>query len=233
MFFHSKWFWSGMLVCIGILVFLGSMVYRVDQPKEPIKIYKYVKPVMRSDAAQPQDKSPDQKHHIINVNKNNNVNETPEDAHLATKQPLDIENPSDGKSGFPNPNTDIQNVSEVKSERIFGLTIEEIKERIPVLEREIRTNLTKAVKLYADLRSTDGTAGNSPEIATWRQETWDEVKRLFHDVAYTGKITQYASYLKVVGGETDPILPGGWIFEMTKPLPMRVNYVGDPQVSRH
>ena len=106
--------------------------------------------------------------------------------------------------------------------RFFGLTLAEIEEKIPELEDEIRTNLTKASELYTELRSTDGTAGKSPRIATWRDETWQEVKRLFHDVAYTGKILRYRSYLRVTGVEKDPILPGGWIYALMEPLPMRV-----------
>ena len=125
-------------------------------------------------------------------------------------------------------NTESGSGTEPEDERFFGLTLAEIQKRIPVLEEEIRTNLTKAVELYADLRSTDGMASNSPEIATWRDETWQEVKRLFHDVANTGKIMRYTSYLKVTGGE-NPLLPGGWIAELTEPLPMRVTYNGSFQ----
>jgi len=106
--------------------------------------------------------------------------------------------------------------------RFFGLTLTEIEEKIPELEDEIRTNLTKAAELYTELRSTDGTAGVSPQIAAWRDETWKEVKRLFQDVAYTGKILRYRSYLRVIGVEKDPILPGGWIYALMEPLPMRV-----------
>ncbi len=113
--------------------------------------------------------------------------------------------------------------------RFFGLTLAEIEEKIPELENEIRTNLTKAAELYAELRSTDGTAGMSPRIATWRDETWQEVKQLFQDLAYTGKILRYRSFLKVTGVEGDPILPGGWIYELMEPLPMRVTPGGTSQ----
>ena len=106
--------------------------------------------------------------------------------------------------------------------RFFGLTLAEIEAKIPELEDEIRTNLTKASELYTELRSTDGTAGVSPRIAAWRDETWQEVKRLFQDVAYTGKILRYRSYLRLTGVEKDPILPGGWIYALMEPLPMRV-----------
>ena len=106
--------------------------------------------------------------------------------------------------------------------RFFGLTLAEIEAEIPDLEKEIRTNLIKASALYTELRNTDGTAGMSPRMATWRDETWKEVKRLFHDVADTGKILRYRSYLRVTGVEKDPILPGGWIYALMEPLPMRV-----------
>ena len=125
----------------------------------------------------------------------------------------------------PSIDTETQNTTEPEEERFYGLTLAEIEEKIPVLEEEIRTNLTKAVELYAELRSTDGMASKSPEIATWRDETWKEVKRLFHDVSHTGKIMSYTSYLKVTGGD-NPLLPGGWISELMEPLPMRVTYNG-------
>ncbi len=230
MLFRSKWFWSGMLVCVGVLVFLGVIVYQAGQPQKTIKIYKAVTPAPRSDAAQLQDKSLNRDHHINNVDKDKNINETPvtdpEKVDIPAKQPLDSEKLLDENSVFPSTRT--QSVSDVKAERLYGLTIAEMEKRIPMLEEEIRTNLTKAVELYTDLRKTDGMAGKSPEIAAWREKTWAEVKSLFHDVADTGKIMQYVSYLKAVGGKTDPILPGGWIFKLTESLPMQVTYVENP-----
>ena len=62
----------------------------------------------------------------------------------------------------------------------------------------------------------------SSELIAWRDETWQEVKRLFHEVSHTGKIARYTSYLKVTGVEENPLLPGGWIYELTEPLPMRI-----------
>ena len=119
------------------------------------------------------------------------------------------------------PDSETPNIPQPEK-RFFGLTLAEIEAKIPELEDEIRTNLTKAAELYTELRSTDGTAGVSPQIATWRDETWQEVKRLFQDVANTGKILRYRSYLRVTGVEKDPILPGGWIHALMEPLPMRV-----------
>ena len=131
------------------------------------------------------------------------------------------------KNNSTNVSTDSETLSIPQSEkRFFGLTLAEIEEKIPELEAEIRTNLTKAVELYTDLISTDGTAGASPKIAAWRDETWQEVKRLFNDVAHTGKIMRYTSYLIVTGAEKNPLLPGGWIYELMAPLPMRVTYNG-------
>ena len=122
-----------------------------------------------------------------------------------------------------NTSIDAETPSVPQSEkRFFGLTLAEIEEKIPELEDEIRTNLTKAAELYTELRSTDGTAGMAPRIAAWRDETWQEVQRLYQDVANTGKILRYRSYLRVTGVEKDPILPGGWIYALMEPLPMRV-----------
>lgn len=112
-------------------------------------------------------------------------------------------------------------VSESQEELFLGLTRAEIEAEIPVLEEEIRTNLTQAVELYKDLISTDGRAGSSPEIAKWRDETWAEVKRLFQETARQ-KIPRYTSYLSVTGKE-NPLREGGWISELIEPLPMRVN----------
>ena len=131
------------------------------------------------------------------------------------------------KNNSTNVSADAETHSIPQSEkRFFGLTLAEIEEKIPELEAEIRTNLTKAVELYTDLISTDGMAGASTEIAAWRDETWQEVKRLFNDVAHTGKIMRYTSYLIVIGAEKNPLLPGGWIYELMEPLPMRVTYNG-------
>ena len=134
-----------------------------------------------------------------------------------------------GRTVIPNKNNrtstsvDAETPSMPQSEkRFFGLTLAEIEAEIPDLEKEIRTNLIKASALYTELLNTDGTAGTSPRIATWRDETWKEVQRLFHDVATTGKILRYRSYLRVTGVEKDPILPGGWIYALMEPLPMRV-----------
>ena len=128
-----------------------------------------------------------------------------------------------GENNSTRSSVDAETPSIPKSEkRFFGLTLAEIEEKIPTLEEEIRTNLTKAAELYAELISTDGMAGLSPEIATWRDETWQEVKRLFEDVSYTGKIARYTSYVMVTGEAQNPLLPGGWIYQLMEPLPMRV-----------
>ncbi len=115
-------------------------------------------------------------------------------------------------------------VSEAQEELFFGLTRAEIEAEIPALEKEIRTNLTRAVTLYKDLTSTDGMAGSSPEIAEWRDETWAEVKRLFQETARQ-KIPRYTSYLNVTGAK-NPLREGGWLSELMEPLPMGVTYGG-------
>ena len=93
-----------------------------------------------------------------------------------------------GKSNRISPSVDPETASISQSEkRFFGLTLTEIEAEIPDLEEEIRTNLIKASALYTELRNTDGTAGMSPRIATWRDETWKEVERLFQDVVDTRK----------------------------------------------
>lgn len=229
---RSKLFWGVVSVCICVLTFLGVLIHRAKQPQAPIIIYKTVLPEKRA-TPQPSENPTVQ-------------TRPPVDKAQAFFTPLDSEVPTDSVESDPTEihffNTDVQSeenvspdtleasdVPEPEEERIFGLTLAEIQERIPVLESEIRSNLTRSVELYEDLRSTDGMAGKSPEIAAWRDETWKEVKRLFHDVADTGKILRYATYLKVVGEESDPLRPGGWISELTKPLPMRVTYSGTYQ----
>ena len=127
------------------------------------------------------------------------------------------------KNNHTKTSADTETPSTPQSEkRFFGLTLAEIEAEIPDLEKEIQTNLTKAAALYTELRNTDGTAGMSTRIATWRDETWQEVQRLFQEVVETGKIMRYRSYLKVTGVERDPVLPGGWIYALMEPLPMRV-----------
>ena len=124
---------------------------------------------------------------------------------------------------------EIGNVLMPEQERLFGLTLTEIKEKLSELEEEIRTNLTRAVGLYKELKTTDGMAAMSPDIAQWRDETWNEVKKLINDVSHTGKILRYVSYLKVVGEKQNPLLPGGWIYELMRPLPMRITVGNIPE----
>ena len=229
--FNSKLFWGGILLCVA--VFVGILLYRTNQPpQEPIKIYKIVVPERRA-TAQSVDKQKEQT--------NEDANET-EDTSTSVDSRVSIDSedltPQDtklpeaegqSKKSTSSTGTETESLSESKEERYYGLTLIEIEEKIPVLEEEIRTNLTKAVELYTELRSTDGVAGKSPELIAWRDETWQEVKRLFNDVAHTGKITRYTSYLKVTGVAENPLLPGGWIFELTEPLPMRVTPSGTSQ----
>ena len=230
--FKSKLFWGGVPLG-GVAILLGILIHSANQPQETITIYKTVTPERRT-KSQASDKTTVQT--SSDVNEARNVS-TPMDSEVATDtEDFTSEEPqfSDAEiqtdESILSADTEAESVAEPEEKRFYGLTIAEIEERIPVLEEEIRTNLTKAVELYAELRSTDGMASKSPpyfsgEIATWRDETWKEVKRLFHDVANTGKIMNYTSYLKVTGGD-NPLLPGGWIAELTEPLPMQVTYNG-------
>ena len=229
--FNSKLFWGGILLCVA--VFVGILLYRTNQPpQEPIKIYKIVVPERRA-TTQSTDKQKEQTNEDTNETEDTSTSVdsrvsidsedlTPQDTQLS-------ESEGQTKENTPSTGTETENPSESKEERFFGLTLAEIEERIPVLEKEIRTNLTKAVELYTELRSTDGIAGKSSELIAWRDETWQEVKRLFHEVSHTGKIARYTSYLKVTGVEENPLLPGGWIYELTEPLPMRVTPGGTSQ----
>ncbi len=230
--FKSKLFWGGVSLCSVVILF-SILIHNANQPQETITTYKTVipEPRVKSEASE---KPTDQ---INNEVDKTELASTSIDADAST----DAEDFSSEAAQFfateaqteentPSAETETESVTEPEEERFFGLTLAEIEAKIPVLEEEIRTNLTKAVELYTELRSTDGMASKSPpyfsvEIATWRDETWKEVKRLFHDVANTGKIMNYTSYLKVTGGD-NPLLPGGWISELTEPLPMRVTYNG-------
>ena len=229
--FKSKLFWGGALLC-GIVILLGILIHNANQPQETITIYKTVTPERRV-KSQTSDRS------TVQTSENGDETEGASDS-VDSDIATDSEDFSFGDTRFTetetqtegntlSANTEFKSGTEPEEERFYGLTIAEIEERIPVLEEEIRTNLTKAVELYADLRSTDGMASKSPEIAAWRDETWQEVKRLFQDLAYTGKILRYRSFLKVTGVEDDPILPGGWIYELMEPLPMRVTPGGTSQ----
>lgn len=115
-------------------------------------------------------------------------------------------------------------LSPPEQKHIQGLTLSEIKEKLPELEEEIRTKLTRAVELYTELLKTDGLAVMTPEIAVWRDETWKEIKDLFNDVSDTGKALRYTFFLMEVG-EQNPLIPGGWIHELIKPLPMGIQYI--------
>ena len=223
--FKSKLFWDGVSLCSVVILF-SILIHNANQPQETITTYKTVipEPRVKSEASE---KPTDQ---INNEVDKTELTSTSIDADVS----MDAEDFSSEAAQFSDAETqaeeiilsaETESVAEPEEERFFGLTLAEIEAKIPVLEKEIRTNLTKAVELYADLTSTDGMGRKSPEIAAWRDETWKEVKRLFHDVANTGKIMNYTSYLKVTGGD-NPLLPGGWISELTEPLPMRVTYNG-------
>lgn len=228
--FKSKLFWGGVLLC-GVAVLLGILIHNANQPQKTIIIYKTVTPESRvkSEASEkPTAQINDEvdKTELVSTSIDSDVLTDTEDFSSEEAQFFLAE--AQTEQNTPSDETETQNVTEPEEERFYGLTLAEIEAKIPVLEAEIRTNLTKAVELYTELRSTDGMASKSPEIATWRDETWKEVKRLFHDVSHTGKIMRYTSYLRVTGGD-NPLLPGGWISELMEPLPMRVTYNGTSQ----
>lgn len=228
--FKSKLFWGGLLFC-GVVVLFGILIHNANQPQETITIYKTVtpEPRVKSEASEkPTAQINDEvdKTELVSTSIDSEVATDAEDFSAEESQFSDAETQTD--KSILSADIEAESVAEPEEKRFYGLTIAEIKEKIPVLEAEIRTNLTKAVEFYAELRSTDGMASKSPEIAAWRDKTWKEVKRLFHDVANTGKIMRYTSYLKVTGGD-NPLLPGGWIAELTEPLPMRVTYNGSFQ----
>ena len=227
--FKSKLFWGGVLLC-GVVMLLGILIHNANQPQETIIIYKTVTPE-QGIKSQPSAKTTVQtvddvnETEIVSVLVDSDASTGTEEFSAEEAQFADTEVPS--AESTQSIDTEAENATEPEEERFYGLTLAEIEAKIPVLEEEIHTNLTKAVELYAELRSTDGMANKSPpyfsgEIAIWRDETWKEVKRLFHDVSHTGKIMRYRSFLRVTGVEEDPILPGGWISELMEPLPMRV-----------
>ena len=225
--FKSKLFWGGVSLC-SVAILFSILIHNTNQPQETITIYKTVipEPRVKSEAsAKPtaQINNEVDKTELASTSIDADASTDAEDFSSEAAQFFATE--AQTEKNTPSAETETESVTEPEEERLFGLTLAEIEAKIPVLEEEIRTNLTKAVELYADLTSTDGMGRKSPEIAAWRDETWKEVKRLFHDVANTGKIMNYTSYLKVTGGD-NPLLPGGWISELTEPLPMRVTYNG-------
>ncbi|MDE0468600.1 MAG: hypothetical protein OYL97_16235 [Candidatus Poribacteria bacterium] len=225
--FKSKLFWGGVLLCVVVL--FGILVHRANQPQETIKIYKITVPAKRA-KTQSADKQKAQTNQDIDKTQ---IVSTPTDSDVSIDSGDFISedtqfSEAEVQTEEITPFTDIETDTAPEEERFFGLTLAEIEEKIPVLEEEIHTNLTKAVELYTELRSTDGMARKSPEIAAWRDETWAEVKRLFHE-ASRQKIPRYVSYLKVTGVEENPLLRGGWISELMEPLPMRVTYGGTSQ----
>lgn len=229
--FKSKRFWGGVLLC-GVVILLGILMHNANQPQETITIYKTVTPEQRvksqpsgRSTVQPSDDGDETE--VASNPVDSDVPTAAEDFSLADTRFTETETQTEENT--LSADAEAGNVTEPEPERFFGLTLAEIEEKIPVLENEIRTNLTKAVELYAELRSTDGLASKAPEVAAWRHETWQEVKQLFQDLAYTGKILRYRSFLKVTGVEGDPILPGGWIYELMEPLPMRVTPGGTSQ----
>ena len=226
--FKSKLFWGSVLLCVVVL--FGVLLHRANQPQETIRIYKTVVPEKRAktQSAEEQNAQTNQdidKTQIASTPADSDVFIDSEDFTSEDTQFFEAE--VQGEESMPSADVETETDTALEEERFFGLTLAEIEAKIPVLEEEIRTNLTKAVELYTELRSTDGMGRKSPEIAAWRDETWAEVKRLFHE-ASRQKIPRYVSYLTVTGGD-NPLLPGGWISELMEPLPMRVTYGGTSQ----
>ena len=225
----SKLFWTSLLLCL--VAFYGILFYRTNQqPQEPRKIYNTIKLGQRATSTTSDKSAGDTKDDLGGTDvipKPINSGELINTENLTSSGEQLTEAETDSKK-HTLPTNEVPGISEPKEERFYGLTLDEIEQQIPVLEQEIRTNLTKAVELYKEIRSTDGMAAKSVEIAAWRDETWKEVKQLFYDVSRTGKIMRYTSFLKVVGEEQNPLLPGGWISDLMEPLPMRVT-VGTSQ----
>ena len=226
--FKSKLFLGGVLLCVVVL--FGVLLHRANQPQETIRIYKTVVPE-KGVASQSSDKQQEQTNQDIDKTE---VVSTPADSDVSidsgdftSEDTQFFEAEVRAEESMPSADVETETDTAPEEERFFGLTLAEIEAKIPVLEEEIRTNLTTAVELYTELRSTDGMARKSPEIAAWRDETWAEVKRLFHE-ASRQKIPRYVSYLTVTGGD-NPLLPGGWISELMEPLPMQVTYGGTSQ----
>ena len=222
--FKSKLFWGGVLLC-GVAVFLGILIHNANQPQETIIIYKTVTPESRvkSEASEkPTAQINDEvdKTEFVSTSIDSDVLTDTEE--FSSEEAQFFLTEAQTEQNTLSDETETESAIEPEEERFFGLTLAEIEEKIQVLEEEIQTNLTKAVELYTELRSTDGMGRKSPEIAAWRDETWQEVKRLFNEVSHTGKILRYRSFLRVTGVEEDPILPGGWIHELMEPLPMGV-----------
>ena len=222
----SKFFWGGVLLC-SVVILLSILIHNANQPQETITIYKTVTPERRvksqsADKPTVQTSDNGDETRVVSNPVDADVRTDTKDFSLEDTRFTETETQTDEST--LSADIEAESVTEAEAERFFGLTLAEIEERTPVLEEEIRTNLTKAVELYADLTSTDGLASQSSEIAAWRDETWTEIKRLFHE-ASRQKIPRYVSYLKVIGGD-NPLLPGGWIAELTEPLPMRVTYNG-------
>lgn len=229
--FNSKLFWGSILLCVA--VFVSILIYKANQqPQEPIKIYKTAVPKRRAtDQSTAKEKKYTSSGIDVTIGSSESEgSEVPIDSdHLTSKNTRFSEAEAARKKSTLSTDTEMENVPESKEKLYYGLTLAEIEEGIRVLEAEIHTNLTKAVELYTELQSTDGVANKSPELLNWRDETWQEVKRLFNGVSHTGKIARYTSYLEATGVEEDPLLPGGWIYELTEPLPMRVTSGGTSQ----
>ena len=220
--FKSKLFWGGVLLC-GVAILFSILIHNANQPQETITIYKTVTPEQHaksqtSEKLTPQINDEVDEIELVSAPIDTDVSTDTEDFSAEEAQFSEME--AQTEENIPSAETESESGTEPEEERFFGLTLAEIEEKIPVLEEEIRTNLTKAVELYAELTSTDGMGRKSPAIAAWRDETWQEIKRLFHE-ASRQKIPRYVSYLKVTGGD-NPLLPGGWISELMEPLPMRV-----------
>jgi len=116
--------------------------------------------------------------------------------------------------------------------RRFGMTRAEIRERIPVFEQEIRTEVARIVSLhdeYVDvLQSMDPLAGDritpGSELDKWCREADAEIRRAWRDVRQN-KIPLYIQYRVQTDDSPGDLMSdslvgnNGWLYEMQRGRP--------------
>jgi RNA polymerase sigma-70 factor (ECF subfamily) len=107
----------------------------------------------------------------------------------------------------------------------FGLTREEIAARIPVIEEEIKTEMTRIINIGNQIQEYIRTGQNRTDdaIDKWCAEADREVQKAWMDL-YNTKIQLYISYRVQLEGKNlkFPLTKGGSLYEMIQLLPFNV-----------
>jgi RNA polymerase sigma-70 factor (ECF subfamily) len=131
----------------------------------------------------------------------------------------------------------IEETTDSKKEILaFGLTRAEIEARIPVIEEEIKTEITRIISIGNKIQEYAQSGQNDPDMNKWCIEADEEIQKAWQNLI-DSKVLLYISYRRKLEGENlmsnHPLSKGGWIHEMQKLLPFNLSRLGEPRVGQN